>query len=118
AASAMRAALPYRLTASQETALSEIRSDMASSRRMLRLLQGDVGSGKTVVAALAIADAVEAGAQAALMAPTDVLARQHLETLTPLCEAAGIRVGYLSGREQGRTRAKVLAALASRELDL
>ncbi len=118
AAGRMRAALPYRLTASQERALSEIRADMAASARMLRLLQGDVGSGKTVVAALAIADAVEAGAQAALMAPTDVLARQHLETLQPLCDAAGLRVGYLSGREQGGKRAKVLARLAGGEIDV
>ena len=101
----MRAALPYSLTRSQEQALAEIKSDMAAPRRMLRLLQGDVGAGKTVVAALAMAAAVEAGAQAAIMAPTDVLARQHLETLTPLCEAAGVSLGYLSGREQGKTRA-------------
>ena len=101
----MRAALPYQLTRSQEQALAEIKSDMAASRRMLRLLQGDVGAGKTVVAALAMAAAVEAGAQAAIMAPTDVLARQHLETLTPLCEAAGVTLGYLSGREQGKARA-------------
>ena len=101
----MRAALPYQLTRSQEQALAEIKSDMAAPRRMLRLLQGDVGAGKTVVAALAMAATVEAGAQAAIMAPTDVLARQHLDTLTPLCEAAGVTLGYLSGREQGKTRA-------------
>ena len=107
----MRAALPYQLTRSQEQALAEIKSDMAAPRRMLRLLQGDVGAGKTVVAALAMAAAVEAGAQAAIMAPTDVLARQHLETLTPLCEAAGVTLGYLSGREQGKTRAALLEKL-------
>jgi ATP-dependent DNA helicase RecG len=83
---------------------------------MLRLLQGDVGSGKTIVAALAIAEAVEAGTQAALMAPTDVLARQHLETLEPLCAAAGISIGYLSGREKGKVRADVLARLAAGDL--
>ncbi len=109
----MRASLPYRLTRSQEQALAEIKSDMAAPRRMLRLLQGDVGAGKTVVAALAMAAAVEAGAQAAIMAPTDVLARQHLDTLTPLCEAAGISLGYLSGREQGRTRAGLLDRLSA-----
>jgi ATP-dependent DNA helicase RecG len=107
----MRATLPYQLTRSQEQALAEIKSDMASSRRMLRLLQGDVGAGKTVVAALAMTAAVEAGAQAAIMAPTDVLARQHLETLTPLCEAAGVTLGYLSGREQGKARAALLEKL-------
>ena len=109
----MRATLPYQLTRSQEQALAEIKADMASPRRMLRLLQGDVGSGKTVVAALAMANAAEAGAQAAIMAPTDVLARQHLETLTPLCEAAGLSLGYLSGREQGKARAALLEKLAA-----
>ncbi len=112
-AAKMRAALPYTLTHSQEQALAEIKSDMMAARRMLRLLQGDVGSGKTVVAALSMAAAVEAGAQAAIMAPTDVLARQHLDTLKPLCEAAGIELGYLSGREQGRTRGAMLEKLAS-----
>ncbi len=110
---AMRRALPYSLTRSQEKALAEIKPDMAAPRRMLRLLQGDVGSGKTVVAALAMAAAVEAGAQAALMAPTDVLARQHLDTLKPICEAAGVMLGYLSGREQGKARAALLEKLAS-----
>ncbi len=109
----MRAALPYQLTRSQEQALAEIKSDMAAPRRMLRLLQGDVGAGKTVVAALAMAATVEAGAQAAIMAPTDVLARQHLDTLTPLCEAAGVSLGYLSGREQGKTRAALLEKLSA-----
>jgi ATP-dependent DNA helicase RecG len=114
----MRVALPYELTRSQERALAEIKSDMAAQRRMLRLLQGDVGSGKTVVAALSMAAAVEAGVQTAIMAPTDVLARQHLETLKPLCEAAGIPLGYLSGREQGRARAAILAKLASGEIKI
>ncbi len=114
----MRAALPYQLTGSQEQALAEIKSDMAAPRRMLRLLQGDVGAGKTVVAALAMAAAVESGVQAAIMAPTDVLARQHLDTLTPLCEAAGISLGYLSGREQGRTRAALLGKLSGGEVQI
>jgi ATP-dependent DNA helicase RecG len=114
----VRAALPYQLTRSQEQALAEIRADMAAALRMLRLLQGDVGSGKTVVAALAMANAVEAGTQAAIMAPTDVLARQHFETLAPLCEAAGISMGYLSGREQGRARAQMLGKLASGETQI
>ncbi len=114
----MRSALPYFLTRSQEQALAEIKADMLASRRMLRLLQGDVGSGKTVVAALAMSAAVEAGAQAAIMAPTDVLARQHLETMKPLCEAAGIRLGYLSGREQGKTRSLLLEQLASGKIQI
>ncbi len=80
-------ALPFALTNSQKTALADIAADMAAPNRMLRLLQGDVGSGKTVVALMAMAIAVEAGAQAALMAPTEVLARQHLETIAPLAEA-------------------------------
>jgi len=114
----MRNALPYSLTRSQEQALAEIKQNMTAPRRMLRLLQGDVGSGKTVVAALAMAAAVEAGAQAAIMAPTDVLARQHLDTLKPLCEAAGIPLGYLSGREQGKTRAQLLEMLASGDIKI
>ncbi len=117
-AQSMRNALPYSLTKSQEKALAEIKSDMAGARRMLRLLQGDVGSGKTVVAALAMASAVESGAQAAMMAPTDVLARQHLETMKPLCDAAAISLGYLSGREQGKARAALLAKLASGEIQI
>jgi ATP-dependent DNA helicase RecG len=114
----MRNALPYSLTRSQEGALAEIKADMASARRMLRLLQGDVGSGKTVVAALAMAAAVEAGAQTAIMAPTDVLARQHLDTLRPLCEAAGITLGYLSGREQGKARAGLLHKLREGDIQI
>ncbi|MBI4724106.1 MAG: ATP-dependent DNA helicase RecG [Rhodomicrobium sp.] len=109
----MRSALHYSLTHSQEEALAEIKADMAAPRRMLRLLQGDVGSGKTVVAALSMAAAVEAGAQAAIMAPTDVLARQHVDTLRPLCEAAGVELGYLSGRETGRARAAILEKLSA-----
>jgi ATP-dependent DNA helicase RecG len=85
---------------------------------MLRLLQGDVGSGKTVVALLAAAAVIEAGRQAAFMAPTEVLARQHLKTIAPLAEAAGVRVAILTGRERGRERAEMLERLASGELDL
>jgi ATP-dependent DNA helicase RecG len=117
-AAKMRCALPYSLTRSQEQALAEIKQDMSAARRMLRLLQGDVGSGKTVVAALSMAAAVEAGAQAAIMAPTDVLARQHLDTLTPLCEAAGASLGYLSGREQGKARSTLLGKLADGEIQI
>lgn len=104
--------LPYSLTRSQETALAEIGRDLESPERMLRLLQGDVGSGKTVVALLAMAQAVEAGGQAALMAPTEILARQHFSTIAPLAEQAGLRVAILTGREKGRERQEVLAGLA------
>jgi ATP-dependent DNA helicase RecG len=107
------AALPFQLTRSQHMALAEIGDDMGAPRRMLRLLQGDVGSGKTVVALLAMARAVEAGAQAAMMAPTEILARQHLETIAPACEAAGIGTALLTGREKGKARAKILEGLAS-----
>jgi len=112
------AALPFALTNSQRTALKEIEADMSEPRRMLRLLQGDVGSGKTVVALLAMTTAVEAGAQAALMAPTEVLARQHAETIAPLADAAGLRIGLLTGREKGRPREELLTRLASGEIDI
>jgi ATP-dependent DNA helicase RecG len=111
-------ALPFALTGSQRMALSEIEADMGGPKRMLRLLQGDVGSGKTVVALLSMAIAVEAGAQAALMAPTEVLARQHMETIAPLAEKTGLRVGLLTGREKGRVRDDILARLASGEIDI
>ena len=114
----MRAALPYTLTRSQEQALAEIKADMASSPANVAPFAGGRGSGKTVVAALAMAAAVEAGVQTAIMAPTDVLARQHLETLKPLCENAGITLGYLSGREQGKTRAALLAKLKAGEIQI
>ncbi|RWQ13852.1 ATP-dependent DNA helicase RecG [Mesorhizobium sp.] len=113
----LRAALPS-LTSSQEFALAEINADLADPERMLRLLQGDVGSGKTVVALLAMARAVEAGGQAALMAPTEILARQHLATITPLAAKVGLRIAILTGREKGRERADTLAGLASGEIDI
>ena len=112
------AALPFSLTRSQTAALEEIVADLAAPHRMLRLLQGDVGSGKTVVALLAMAVAVEAGAQAALMAPTEVLARQHLETIAPLADAAGLRIALLTGREKGKARDSVLARLQEGEIDI
>jgi ATP-dependent DNA helicase RecG len=112
------AALPYALTESQEQAVAEIAADMASDSRMLRLLQGDVGSGKTIVAFLAMLIAVEAGAQAALMAPTEVLARQHRDVLAPLAEAVGLRLALLTARDKGKPRAKLLADLAEGRVDL
>jgi ATP-dependent DNA helicase RecG len=114
----LRAALPFRLTGSQETAIADIKSDLARPERMLRLLQGDVGAGKTVVALFAAANAIAAGGQAALMAPTEILARQHLKTITPLAESAGIRAALLTGRERGRERAALLARLAEGDIDL
>ena len=98
-------ALPYALTHSQQQAVDDIVADLAPPQRMLRLLQGDVGSGKTVVALLAAAAVIEAGRQAAFMAPTEILARQHLKTIAPLAEAAGIRVGA-ADRPRARRRAR------------
>jgi ATP-dependent DNA helicase RecG len=91
---------------------------MASEKRMLRLLQGDVGSGKTIVSLLAMLGAVEAGLQAALMAPTELLVRQHLASLEPYAKAAGVRLGCLTGREKGAGRAETLARLAAGEIDI
>jgi ATP-dependent DNA helicase RecG len=112
------AALPYRLTPSQERAVADVANDLAAPHRMLRLLQGDVGSGKTVVALLACAAVIEAGRQAALMAPTEILARQHLATIAPLAEAVGLRVALLTGRERGAARNKLIGQLAAGEIDL
>jgi ATP-dependent DNA helicase RecG len=105
------AALPYRLTGSQIAAIAEIAGDMASDRRMLRLLQGDVGSGKTVVALMAMLTAIESGAQAALMAPTEILARQHFATMEPLAQAAGVNLAILTSRDKGKSRERILAGL-------
>ncbi len=112
------ASLPYSLTSAQERALEEIWKDMASPARMLRLLQGDVGSGKTIVAFLAMLNAVESGAQAALMAPTEVLAQQHGDVLTPLCAELGIRLALLTGREKGKFRRETLADLEAGDIDI
>ena len=107
--------LSFTLTDSQQRAVAEVTNDMATDERMLRLLQGDVGSGKTVVAVLAMLNAVESGAQAALMAPTEILARQHFATIGPLAAAAGIPLALLTGREKGKSREKILKALADGE---
>ena len=111
-------ALPYALTVSQRQALAAIADDLRQPVRMLRLLQGDVGSGKTVVALLAAAAVAEAGKQAALMAPTEILARQHIKTIAPLAERAGMRVAILTGREKGKERRELLAQLEVGEIDL
>ena len=111
-------ALPYSLTPSQRGATEEILRDMAAPQRMMRLLQGDVGAGKTVVALMALATAVEAGTQGALLAPTDLLARQHHATLSRLAEAAGLKLALLSGRETGRSRDALLQRLADGDIDI
>jgi ATP-dependent DNA helicase RecG len=110
--------LPFRLTASQIRALAEIRADMAAPRRMLRLLQGDVGSGKTLVALLAMATAVEAGRQAALMAPTEILARQHEDRLRQFTQGTGLRIAAVTGRDAAGARSRLLRALAASDIDI
>ncbi len=106
------ATLPYSLTPSQSRAVADITTDLAKPERMLRLLQGDVGSGKTVVALLAAAAVIEGGRQATLMAPTEILARQHFNTIAPLAAAGGINIAILTGRERGRERGAILEQLA------
>ena len=108
--------LPYQPTAAQRRAVAEIAADLASDQKMNRLLQGDVGAGKTLVAFLALLIAVEAGGQGVMMAPTEILARQHLEGLHPLAAAAGVRLEILTGRDKGADRAEKLRALASGEI--
>ena len=108
---AAEAALPFALTRAQQEAIAEAVGDMESERRMLRLLQGDVGSGKTAVALMCLLAAAEAGAQGALLAPTEILARQHHAALAPLLAAAGVRAAVLTGRDKGRARAAALAGL-------
>ncbi len=110
-ADGIEAVLPFALTGAQQAALAEIRADLASPNRMLRLLQGDVGSGKTMVAFLAMADMVEGGRQAVLMAPTEILARQHFAGLLPRAEAAGMVMALITGRDRPAERARTLAGL-------
>ncbi|MFN3824677.1 MAG: ATP-dependent DNA helicase RecG [Pseudorhodobacter sp.] len=107
------AGLPYAPTRAQTRAVAEIEADMAAPLRMNRLLQGDVGSGKTLVAFLALLVAVEAGGQGVLMAPTEILARQHYEGLAELAALAGVRLEILTGRDKGAERAAKLADLAA-----
>jgi ATP-dependent DNA helicase RecG len=111
-------ALPYALTSSQRQAAAAIAEDLRQPVRMLRLLQGDVGSGKTVVALLAAAAVAEVGKQAALMAPTEILARQHIKTIAPLADRAGLGVAILTGREKGKERRDILERLQAGEIDL
>ncbi len=110
--------LPYSPTGAQSRAIAEIEGDMAQAAPMLRLLQGDVGSGKTLVALMALLAAVEAGAQGALLAPTEILARQHFETLGRQLGGLPVNVAILTGREKGKAREAVLMGLASGEIDI
>ena len=112
------ASLPFQLTPSQTFATAEIAADMAKPERMVRLLQGDVGSGKTLVAFLAMLTAVESGAQAALMAPTELLARQHFATIAPLAEAAGVPAALLTGRDGQKQKRETLGGLADGSIKL
>ncbi|WBU57867.1 ATP-dependent DNA helicase RecG [Paracoccus sediminicola] len=110
--------LPWPPTGAQRRAVAEIEADLAAPERMNRLLQGDVGAGKTLVAMLSLLIAVEAGGQGVLMAPTEILARQHLKALMPLAQAAGIRIEALTGRDKGDARANILTDLAEGRIDI
>jgi len=110
--------LSFELTNDQKQAAWEILQDLAKPQPMSRLLEGDVGSGKTVVALLAMLTAVESGAQAALMAPTEILARQHHSTIEPLAASAGVRVALLTGRDKGKARDAVLSRVVNGEVDI
>jgi ATP-dependent DNA helicase RecG len=110
--------LPYEMTDAQRRVIREIRGDLAQGVPMLRLLQGDVGSGKTLVAVAAMLTAIESGAQAALLAPTEILARQHHSTLLGQLDSLGVRVAILTGREKGRSRDSVLMGLAEGSIDI
>ena len=112
------AALPYAPTGAQSRAISEILADLATPLRMNRLLQGDVGSGKTLVALMALLAVVEAGGQGVMMAPTEILARQHLDGLHPLAASAGVVLELLTGRDKGAERVKKLARLASGDIQI
>ena len=110
--------LPYQLTSAQQRSLQEIKSDLTDPSAMMRLLQGDVGSGKTVVALLAMLGAVENGHQSAILAPTEILVRQHFASLTKMVEGVDVKIAVLTGRDKGKAREKILAALASGDIDI
>ena len=115
---AITTALPFALTGAQRRSAAEIGADLSSGERMVRLLQGDVGSGKTVVALLAMAQVAESGGQSALMAPTEILARQHFKTLSEYASAAGLKVALLTGKDRQSERRKVREGLANGEIDI
>lgn len=117
-ASAFAASLPFTLTPAQQRCIAEIGADLAADKPMLRLLQGDVGAGKTVVALAAACQAIDAGSQVAFLAPTEILARQHFATLETLCRPLGIRIALLTGRDRKAERAATQAAVAGGEVDL
>ena len=114
----LRSKLPFELTQNQVAILREIDTDMAKQDGMMRLLQGDVGSGKTVIALFAMATAVDSGTQAALLAPTEILARQHMDSLRQIAEAANIRVDLLTGRDRGKARDAKLMALQNGDIQI
>ncbi|WP_309752533.1 ATP-dependent DNA helicase RecG [Novosphingobium sp.] len=113
-----RLQLPFELTGAQKRSIAEIEGDLAQAAPMLRLLQGDVGSGKTAVALEAMLIAVEGGAQAALLAPTEILARQHYETLSRMAAPSGVTIALLTGRDKGRARESILMGLLDGSIDL
>jgi ATP-dependent DNA helicase RecG len=113
-----RLALPFELTGAQKRSIAEIEGDLAQTAPMLRLLQGDVGSGKTVVALEALLIAVEAGAQGALLAPTEILARQHFATLQRMAAPAGVNIALFTGRDKGKARESILMGLMDGSIDI
>lgn len=115
---ALKAALPFELTDPQDQAVAEIMADLAAPHRMSRLLQGDVGAGKTVVALMAMAAMAESGAQSAMMAPTELLAAQHLKTIEPLCAAIGLKAALVTGKMGAAERRTVEAAIVAGEIDI
>src|SRR5690606_21953181 len=110
--------LAFSLTDGQKQALDEIFGDLRAPERMSRLLQGDVGSGKTVVALMAMAAMAESGAQSTLMAPTELLASQHFRTIQPLCEGAGLTCALLTGKMPAAERRGILAGLADGSISI
>ena len=114
----LMASLPWQLTGAQNRVIGEITGDIAQAKPMLRLLQGDVGSGKTLVGLIAMLNAVEAGTQAALLAPTEILARQHHATLSKVAAALPVRIELLTGRDKGKAREALLADLAAGRIDI
>ncbi|MEE6207632.1 MAG: ATP-dependent DNA helicase RecG [Alphaproteobacteria bacterium] len=114
----LRQILPFELTKAQQRVIAEIEADMAAPYKMSRLLQGDVGSGKTIVALLTMLNAVECGTQAAIMAPTEILAQQHYETIADLCEKIGVKTALLTGNIKGKARKQILEQLATGEINI
>ena len=110
--------LPFDLTNAQKRVIEEIQTDASSEYKMIRLVQGDVGSGKTMVALIALLNAVECGYQGVMMAPTDILARQHFSSIQKYCEPLGVRVALLSGREKGKKRTELLQNLTDGYIDI